>query len=76
MVEQDRTGTAKSFFEPFLNQFVKILLSDGDKTSVSRGTIIKISDDFLIVKGDYNEAAVAIRSIVKITKDQKGERWH
>ena len=56
-----------SMFEQFLNKFVKIVYDDFGNPKLARGVLIKYDNNFIFLKGDYNEQVIAISKIQKVS---------
>jgi len=52
----------------YKDAFVKIVYNDGSETSVVRGDLISVSDDFVEVQSLDNVFLVKIDAIIKIQK--------
>ena len=65
------TMSRQDEFKQFLNKFVKVRYSDGDRISVARGVFVRENAKFLFLKGDISEICILKDDIRKITSQGK-----
>ena len=63
MTSQDQ----EDMFEQFLNQFIKIVYDDFGIPKLARGVLKSYNNNFVFLKGDYNNQVIAIAKIQKIS---------
>ena len=57
----------KQILESLKNKHVKVIFQDIDKPHLVRGVLAGVGEDFILIKGDYNEHVIPISSILKIS---------
>ena len=70
MISQDIN---KAILKSFEGKQVKIIYQDIDHPQVIRGLLLLVSENMLLIKGDYTQQAIPISSVLKISTNAKGE---
>jgi len=67
-----RQGVNKEILHAFEGKQVKVVFQDIDHPQILRGLLILVSEDLLLVKGDYTQQAIPIASVLKISTNMQG----
>ena len=63
----------KNAFEPLINKQVKVIVNDLGKPHFIRGTLKKVTSNFIHIQGDFTLQVISISSIIKITANDYKE---